>query len=276
MKHLLIATLLLFHLVTFAQAKTKKQPNWTISVHTVSYVKQYTIEESIDQIKSIGIHSIDTYRGTQHVGYANIDTLHYWLEKSKLDKVNELFAKKGVTMNHFGVIHGSNEQEFREIFEFAKYLGVKLLISEPEYHLLPMVDKLSQEYGIPVGIHNHPAPTKYWHPSTFLTYAKKYKLSKNIGIYPDINNWAYSGLDPLEMLKLCEGRLIGIQLKDRVEGVGMVPWATGTLDVAGMLHELKRQNFEGNISFEFFGRFDKTDYIAKSMEYYNAFIEQNF
>ncbi|WP_157961128.1 sugar phosphate isomerase/epimerase family protein [Lutibacter citreus] len=246
---------------------------WTLSVHTVSFSEKNTIEKSLDSIKAIGLTQVDTYRGNQYVG-GDIDTLHYWLDKKKLDKVKMLFKDKGVELNHFGVIQGEDEKEWREIFEFAKYMGVKMLISEPQYEHLKLVDKLSQEYGIPVGIHNHPAPTKYWHPNTFMTYAKNLKLSKNIGIYPDINNWVYSGLNPVEMLKLCEGRIIGIQIKDHIDGIGMVQWGTGTVNVPGIFHELKRQNFKGNISFEYFGDFSKVDYISKSIDYLNFFSKQ--
>jgi sugar phosphate isomerase/epimerase len=241
------------HIVGFAQTGAEKL-GWTLSVHTVSFVKTHTIEESLDSIKSIGLTKVDTYRGDQHVG-DGIEILHYWLDKNKRDKVKELFKDKGMELNHFGVIHGSDEKEWREIFEFAKYMGVKMLISEPQYKHLKLVDKLSQEFDIPVGIHNHPSPTKYWHPSTFMAYAKKLKLSKNIGIYPDITNWLYSGLNPLEMLKLSKGRIIGVQIKDHIDGMGMVPWGTGTVNVPGILNELKSQNFKGNISFEYFGEF---------------------
>lgn len=264
--------LLAIHIVGFGQTKSGTEKlNWTLSVHTVSFVKENTIKESIDSIKATGLTKVDTYRGTQHVGLG-IDTLHYWLDKKKLDKVKKLFKDKGMELNHFGVIQGESEEEWRDIFEFAKYMGVKMLISEPEYKDLKLVDKLSQEYGIPVGIHNHPAPTKYWHPSTIMSYFKTLKLSKNIGIYPDTNNWAYSGLNPLEMLKLCEGRVIGIQLKDRCDKEGILPWGTGCMDVIGMIHELKRQNFKGNISFEYFSN-SNVEYISKSVDYYNYVTE---
>lgn len=258
-------------LISNAQNNTAAgQLGWTLSVHSVSFGSN-TLEEALDSIKIIGLDKVDAYRGKQDVGIG-IETLHYWLDKKELNKVKKLIKEKGLELNHFGVIQGENEEEWRKIFEFAKYMGVKMLISEPEYKHLKYVDQLAQEYGIRVGIHNHPAPTRYWHPNTVITYIKKLKLSNHVGIYPDVVNWVRSGLEPLEMLKLAEGHVIGIQIKDL--GKGMVPWGTGKVNVPGILRELKRQNFKGNISFEYFGKFSKVEYIKKSVEYFHYVTNQ--
>ncbi|NIJ44860.1 sugar phosphate isomerase/epimerase [Wenyingzhuangia heitensis] len=254
------------------KAATEKL-GWTLSVHTVSFADRATITQSLDSIKAMGFTLVDTYRGKQHFGN-EIDTLHYWLEKSKLEKVKQQIVNKGLEINHFGVINGKDEKEWRDIFEFAKFMGVKLLICEPEYDHLEYVDQLTQEFGIKVGIHNHAVPTKYWHPKTVMTLLHKKKISKNIGIYPDINNWVVSGLNPVEMLQLAKGRIIGIQIKDRAHKKGMMPWGTGDINVSGIFRELQRQEFKGNISFEYFGKFSKTAYISKSLEYYHFLIDQ--
>jgi sugar phosphate isomerase/epimerase len=75
-----------------------------------------------------------------------------------------------------------------------------------------------------------------------------------IGSCADTGHWAQSGLKPVDCLKILEGHVISVHLHDMNDMSGSshdVPAGTGVCDVAGILAELKRQNFAGNVSIEY-------------------------
>jgi sugar phosphate isomerase/epimerase len=61
-------------------------------------------------------------------------------------------------------------------------------------------------------------------------------------------------LKPLDCLRILRGRVVSSHLKDldRVAPEGHdVPFGTGVADIPGLLEELKRQRFAGNLSIEY-------------------------
>jgi sugar phosphate isomerase/epimerase len=75
-----------------------------------------------------------------------------------------------------------------------------------------------------------------------------------LGACADTGHWVRSGVKPVEALKILEGRIASCHLKDLHEfgpGGHDVPFGTGVSDIKAVLDELKRQNFQGNISLEY-------------------------
>ena len=231
---------------------------------------QLTFSETLDVLSELGIGSIEAYRG-QILG-AGFDekTDFSSMSQAAKDCMKRLAKEKGIVIRHYGVAKGKTPEEWRKLFAFAVEMGIEAIISEPEYDELKMVDALAQEYGVRVGIHNHAIPTKYWHPDIVLYHLRD--LSDYIGISADTGHWVYSGLDPLECIRklsVLEGRIVEVQLKD-LAGAKFVPFGTGESDIAGILRELKRQNFSGPLTIEYFGKEsiqDKIEEIGESLEY---------
>ncbi len=62
------------------------------------------------------------------------------------------------------------------------------------------------------------------------------------------------GIKPVEALRILRGRVISSHLKDLnvfAPNGHDVPFGTGVSDIKGILDELKRQNFQGNLSIEY-------------------------
>ncbi|MGA2868942.1 MAG: TIM barrel protein, partial [Verrucomicrobiota bacterium] len=75
-----------------------------------------------------------------------------------------------------------------------------------------------------------------------------------IGACADTGHWVQSGLKPVDCLKILKGHIISVHLHDMNEfspNAHDIPAGTGVSDVAGILTELKRQHFVGNISIEY-------------------------
>lgn len=162
---------------------------------------------------------------------------------------DKLKAVKVRPMNYGVVGFGNDEASARKVFDFAKKLGIRTIVSEPAEATVPMLDRLAQEYKINVAIHDHPKPSHYWHPDTVLKVSQG--CSKRIGACADTGHWYRSGLVPVECLQRLEGRIISMHFKDLNAAKQDVPWGTGECNARGMLEELKAQGVKPVISIEY-------------------------
>lgn len=141
----------------------------------------------------------------------------------------------------------------RRLYEWAKELGVTTLVAEPAFESYDHLEKLCEEYGLNLAIHNHPQPSQYWNPATVLKQCQG--RSPRIGACCDTGHWVRSGFQPVEALKLLQGRILTLHLKD-VESFGRteapcVPWGTGAGQIEALLQELQRQSFQGYLGIEY-------------------------
>ena len=131
-------------------------------------------------------------------------------------------------------------------------MGLETLVAEPAKDAFDTLDKLCEEYGINVAIHDHPKPSHYWNPDTVLKVCQG--RNKRIGACCDTGHWLRSGLSPVECLKKLEGRIISFHFKDLDRsdgGLHDVPWGTGKCDVKGMLAEVYRQKIKSIFMIEY-------------------------
>jgi sugar phosphate isomerase/epimerase len=155
---------------------------------------------------------------------------------------------------NYGVVDvGKDEASARKVFDFAKAMGIETIVSEPDPGVFGILDKLTNEYGINVAIHNHPKESRYWNPQTVLDAVKGH--SHRIGSCADTGHWPRSGVNPLAAIKMLKGRIISLHFKDLNElnkrAAHDVVWGTGVCDAKAMLAELKRQGFSGVFSIEY-------------------------
>ena len=71
----------------------------------------------------------------------------------QISKVKKALNERGITLVNFGVIgFENNEASMRKIFEFAKTMGIKTIVTEPAFDDYSPIDKLVKEYDIKVAI----------------------------------------------------------------------------------------------------------------------------
>ncbi|MGC6424723.1 MAG: TIM barrel protein [Lentimonas sp.] len=238
---------------------------------------ELTFTETLDVLNDLGIEEVIAYRGQILGGGFDEKTDFASMSPEAIAYMKRICAENGIKIRHYGVAKANSPEQWRQLFAFCKDLGIQALLSEPDYDELAMVDALAQEFDVRVGIHNHALPTKYWHPDIVLKHLEG--LSDHMGISGDTGNWYYSGLDPLECVQKLEaipGRIVEIQLKD-LSKHGTVPFGTGESNVAGMLHELQRQGYEGPLTIEYFGNRSmegRAEEVRESIAYLNRVADR--
>ncbi|MDR2863151.1 MAG: sugar phosphate isomerase/epimerase [Puniceicoccales bacterium] len=233
-----------------------KTGDFAVGVQAYTF-HNFTLFEGVEKAAHAGAKVIEFYPG-QTLSKDDKAKFGHNISEAQIAAVKALLNKFGVVAVNYGVVDIPNdEQKARQIFDFAKKMGFYALSTEST-DSIDIIEKLAKEYDIRVGFHNHPrqpknAKYKVWDAQYVRDLVKD--RDPRIGAAADVGHWATDNFNAVENLKILEGRLISIHAKDRPE-VGPrartkdVALGTGALNFPAILDELKRQNFQGNISIE--------------------------
>lgn len=252
---------------------------WRVGCQLWSFNK-FTFMEAIDKVASLGLKYAEAFPG-QRLSPDLPEDIKF--EHTMSEEHRQLAQKKleetGVKLLCYGVVGiSNNEGDARKVFDFAKVMGIETVVSEPARKNLPSVDKLANEYGINVAIHNHPKPSLYWDYNVAVEALKD--CGPRLGVCADTGHWARSGQDPLEAVKALKGRLISFHLKD-LNAFGErdahdVIWGTGVLDLKNLLNEVKQQGVEKPVfSIEYEYNWDNNvPDIAQCVAYFDKVVSE--
>lgn len=201
------------------------------------------------------------------------------IEETKRKKA--VLDEAGLKVYTFGVAGTSlDKEENRKLFEFAKLLGMKLIVVEPnDFKILDNLEELVKEYDIRIAIHNHGIRSLYGNPAVVRALLKH--RDPRMGVCMDAGWIASTGMDPTKVFKEYEGRVFDIHLKDkRVEKTegDDVSFDThigeGRGRLQNLMAELKTSNWPGVLAIETdSGDFakDPTEFVKRA----KAFVEQH-
>jgi sugar phosphate isomerase/epimerase len=198
--------------------------------------------------------------------------------KSTDEEIAAFHAKlkeKGVTGYAVGPIYMKTEAEIDNAFEYAKRVGVKLIVGVPNYELLPYVDKKVKEYGFNYAIHLHGPDIKIY-PDAQDVWDHVKDLDPRIGMCLDIGHDTRNGKDPVADLKKYHTRVFDIHIKD-VTGTTKLGYSLeigrGVIDFPAFIKMLRKVGYTGVCSLEH--EKDMTDPfmgIAESIGYFRGVI----
>jgi sugar phosphate isomerase/epimerase len=210
--------------------------------------------EALQKIKDLGIKYVQPYPG-QVLDKNNPKlSFDHNLTDEQIDRVKEKLEELGLTLVSYGVVNFENvEEETRKMFEFAKKMGIRTIVTEPEYDDYSLIEEMVKEYRIAIAIHNHPTPSKYAQPETVLFHVDR--LDPIIGACADTGHWMRSGVQPVEGLSALKGRIQDVHLKD-LNAFGTkdaydVPFGEGKANIQDILAELTIQDYAGFLTIEY-------------------------
>ncbi len=220
---------------------------------------RFTAFEAIERTAAAGGRTIEFYPGQS----LSPDDKQSKVDPNATDEtIQKLKAKAkqhGLLIVNFGVVSiPRDEAGARQVFEFARKLGVRAITVEPSADQIDLIEKLIKDYNIAAGIHCHPKRAahpeyKLWDPKYVFSLVKD--RDPRFGVCADVGHWTRSGVDAVDGLKIFEGRVISVHLKDIIESgnpdAGDLPLGLGVTNVKGILRELRRQKCDGNISIEY-------------------------
>jgi len=202
-----------------------------------------TFQIAVARISALKVKYVEAYPGQPLSASMPGVTVGPGMSPEARRKMRQILDSRGVILHNFGVVGlPDNEAECRKVFDFAKEMGIQVIVSEPEETAFPLIERLVKEYGIRVAIHNHAKPSHYWDPNVVLASVKG--LDARIGASPDTGHWMRSGVKPVEGIRQLKGRMSSVHLKDlkemNVPETRDWPLGQGIADVPAILKEPRR------------------------------------
>lgn len=264
---LALATLALFtqlHVSAAPLPEDGKVGGFLIGCQAYTF-RLFTVMEAIEKTAQAG-GSVIEFSGKQKLSKEQPDVIfNHDAPEDAITKVKVQLAKHHVRAVNFGVVNAKDEAEWRRVFEFAKKMGLYAITTEDVEHI-DVIEKLVKEFDIKAAYHEHAKRMKkgadgkqmpdesykVWDPAFVRDLMKG--RDPRMGACADTGHWQTSGIKPVDALRTLEGRIISVHLKERAvlgaHGPDII-YGTGVSDTAGVLDELKRQNFAGHISIEY-------------------------
>jgi len=247
-------TCLFLTLCTVLVSCQKTSCPWKTGAQSYTFHK-FTFMETLDKLQTLGLQYVEVYFGQRLGEGFGEQRMDFMMDKATQTKVLEAAKAKNVQIMASGVVICDNEQEWEQLFRFAKDMGISIITCEPMPEHLDFVEKLVDRYQIDIAIHNHPQPSNYWHPDMVMKALEGRSL--RMGVCADVGHWKREGIDPVKALEQVSRRLKSLHFKDvkapeeNEEEQHDVIWGTGVCDVPAMLEILKKIKFNGLMSIEY-------------------------
>jgi sugar phosphate isomerase/epimerase len=244
----------------------KAEDLFKVSIAGYSFVK-FDLEQSLKMMQRMDVH------------YLCIKDFHLPL-KSTEEEIAAFHAKlkeKNVTGYGVGPIYMNNEAEVDRAFEYARKVGVKLIVGVPLHNLLPYVDKKVKEYDMQYAIHLHgpDMPDKYPDADDVWKHVKD--LDPRIGMCLDVGHDTRNGKDPVADLEKYHTRVFDIHIKDvsaASKAGHTCEMGRGVIDIPAFVRMLRQVKYSGACSLEF--EKDMSDPLAglaESIGYFKGVID---
>jgi sugar phosphate isomerase/epimerase len=226
------------------------QLGWRVGFSTYTF-RGLTLFDTLEKIAKVGLRYAEMFAwqrlSPEHPNVQSGPGLSPALRARLKEKAAEC------NVNLMGCYTGlGSPDEAKAFFEFAADMGLEILVGEPPEGMFDAVEKLTEEYKIDFGLHNHAKPSPYWHPDTGLKALEG--RSERMGFCCDTGHWIRSGLEPVEMLQRIGSRVRTFHMKDldafAVPKASDVVWGQGEGRIAGILAEVKRQGLKPYFGIE--------------------------
>ena len=229
-----------------------RQNGWFIGAQAYTF-KEFTAFEAIAKTKEAGGNVIEFYPG-QALKPGSSEKVHHNMSAAAMAELQAECKRQGVHAVNYGVVGAGNPEEVRAIMSFAKKMGLYSVCSESTEQIVAW-EANAKEFDMKVAFHEHGGSMdkpkyKVWNPLYILGVVES--RDKRVGACADLGHWCTSNLKPVDCLRILDGRIISVHLKDKATmgNAPVVVAGKGVVDVAACLEELKKQKFDGHISIE--------------------------
>ena len=256
MKYTCYLPLIALALATNLQAdpipENLRQNGWFIGAQAYTF-KEFSAFEAIAKTKEAGGNVIEFYPG-QVLKPGSTNKVHHTMSAAAMAELKAECARQGVRPVNYGVIAAKSPDDVHAIMDFAKKMGLYSVCTEST-ELIAAWEANAKEFDLKVAFHEHGGAMsnpkyKVWNPLYILGVVES--RDQRVGACADLGHWCTSELKPVECLRILNGRIISVHLKDKAT-YGKAPVVVagqGVVDVAACLEELKKQKFDGHISVE--------------------------
>jgi len=269
-KSLLLFVGLIIGLMVIAQERPDPQPApdtkeaFKLGMAGYTFVK-FDLETTLKTMQRCDVH------------YLCIKDFHLPVESTdeEIAAFHKECASYGVTGYGVGPLYMRSKEDVDKYFEYAKRVGVNLIVGVPNYELLPYVEQKVKEFGFTFAIHLH-GPDQEIYQDAEVVWNKTKDLDPRIGMCLDIGHDTRNGKDPVADLKKYHTRVFDMHLKDVTGDTKLgysVEVGRGIIDFPALVKMLRKVNYTGVVSLEHERNMDDPFMgIAESIGYFRAML----
>ncbi len=254
--------------------RAQEKLGWRLGIEAYTFHK-FTFFETIEKTAQLGLPYIGglSFQKVSRDIPKNFDPA---LSDEELRQIRLKLEAAGLRLLTYYIHDLPNDPvACRRIFEFGRKMGIETFMSEPKPEALDLVERLADEYGINVALHNHDPKTSplYWNPENVVRLCQG--RSRRLGACGDLGYWVRSGIDPIRAVRLLGPRLLTVQVHDldtRDANGADVPWGTGQSRLDAFFRELRRQKLRPTMIGLEYSRdwYESLPKVAQCIEFFNA------
>ena len=167
---------------------------------------------------------------------------------------HEKLAASDVTGYAVGPLYMTKSKtEIDNAFEYAKRVGVKLIVGIPNKEDLAYISDKTAEYDIRYAIHNH-GPEDKLYPNATSIFELVKDLDPRMGLCFDMGHNMRDGQDPVRDVKRYHMRIFDIHFKNVTaanKDGKTCELGRGVIDIPAFIKALRKVGYDGKCSLEF-------------------------
>jgi len=204
---------------------------------------KFDLEKAIAMMKKVDIK------------YISVKDFHLPLNSTdeKIQSVLKQFADADIKVYAVGVIYMKSKEAVDQAFDYAKRVGVPLIVGVPNPELLDYTETVVKSSGIRLAIHNH-GPEDKLYPSPKNAYDLIKDRDEKMGLCMDIGHAIRAGADPAAVVKEYKSRIFDLHIKDvsvAAKDGKAIEVGRGVIDFPALVKALRKSNYQGLCSIEF-------------------------
>jgi sugar phosphate isomerase/epimerase len=204
---------------------------------------KFDVEKTISMMKRVGVLNLSLKEFHLPLN-SKAETIHTTLKK---------FTDAGINIYTVGVIYMRTKEAVDQAFQYAKNVGVDMIVGVPNYELLEYAEEKVKEHNIKLAIHNH-GPEDKLYPSPKDIYDRIKNMDARMGLCIDIGHALRAGTLPEKAIREYKDRLFDLHIKDvnsSAKDAKAIEIGRGAIDFAAVIESLRKVKFQGVCSIEF-------------------------
>jgi sugar phosphate isomerase/epimerase len=248
----------------FSEKENYFGTDFPIGIAGYTFAK-FDVDQSIAMMKRVGINLL------------SVKEIHLPLNSSE-EKIKATIGKytaAGINVYTVGVIYMRSKDAVDQAFEYAKKVGVSMIVGVPNYDLIDYCEEKVKAYDIKLAIHNH-GPKDPLYPSPGDVYERIKDKDVRLGLCIDIGHTIRAGVLPEKAVRDYKDRLFDLHIKDvtvAAEEGKAIEIGRGVINFPELIKALKKVQYKGVCSIEYEKDMgDPLAGIAESTGYFRAVV----
>jgi sugar phosphate isomerase/epimerase len=250
-----------------AATKTNSLPpaaDLAVGVAGYTFYK-FSLEQSIVMMKRIGVTNL------------SLKEIHLPLNSSdeKIAAAMAKFKEAGINIYTVGVIYMKTKEAVDQAFEYAKKVGVNMIVGVPTYDLIAYSEEKVKAYDIRLAIHNH-GPEDALYPAPKDVYDRIKNMDARMGMCIDIGHATRAGAAPEKAVRDFKERIFDLHIKDvsiAAKDGKAIEIGRGVIHFSALVESLRKIKYKGVCSIEFEKDMaDPLPGIAESIGYFKGIV----